>query len=392
MATGIPISIFEGKALLHKGEHILQDYSIPLYIVSSLSDSLPAIWYSNTPEYLYFGGLDISRLQRTSGAGSPLLLLLGPVLVNPCTGKQAEAVMQRLGRRLSDAAAFRHCMDQSPLVSVSRLAANLILLSNILLNAPVSHVALADFTWAHIFPSPRVEPIEAMPSGADMENLEEMLLSMLRNGKVREMRIFFNESPIYHNPEADAFTKSVSTRRNFILGANGVASRAAISAGVDPSLINAISGNYIDEISKTSSLGELSTIFQRFMLDYTARVSKLMEFPFDGQLEKKVNRYVHSHIYEKLTSSILADALGFSAPYLSSAFKKATGMTVTDFIAQQKIKEARYLLDCHAYSIPEISQLLCFSSQSYFGCVFRKLTGMTPLEYQLRSRAFLPPL
>ena len=379
-ATRIPISIFDGRSLLYKGEHVIQDYNQPLYLVSSLPEALPDIWYSSTPEHLYFGGINISKADANSNKN--LLLFLGPVLVNPCSQKQAEAIIQRLGRKKSDADSYRHSCDISPLFSVPQLCSNLIFLSEILLSQSISHINMIDFKWANIFPSPKEALTEAVFSNKDMDNLEEAMLSMIKNGKVHDLRIILNESKIYHNPETDFATKSLTKRKNYILGANGIASRVAINAGVSPEVINLISNSYMDEITKTVSVTELSVIFQRLMLDYAKQVQKVRLPQFEGLLERKAARYIQSHIYEKLSTSVIADALGITSPYLSAGFKSATGMNLTDFIKKQKVKEAKYLLDCHAYSISEISELLCFSSQSYFGAVFKEDTGMTPLEYQ----------
>lgn len=371
-ATGIPIAVFENKNLIMNSEHTIQYYNLPLYIVSSLSDNLPGIWYSSTPEYLYFGGLSYNNF----------LLLLGPVMVNPCSKKQADQIMHRLGRKISDSQSFRQSMDNLPLIDARRLCSNLILLEKILNDNEIDTVPLCEFKWAKIFPGQKEDITESGERNPAMEDLENEMLAMVKNGKVNELKILFNESPIYHLPEADRATRALNTRKNFIIGANGIASRTATAAGVEITLINSISTNYINEISKSTNLAELSHIFQRLMIQYASAVANINDFPFNGWLEKKVNRYVTSHIYEKISTSVIADALNVTSSYLSSSFKKNTGMSVTDFIKEKKIKEAKYLLDCHSYSIMEISELLCFSTQSYFGSIFKKHTGLTPIEYQ----------
>ena len=63
-------------------------------------------------------------------------------------------------------------------------------------------------------------------------------------------------------------------------------------------------------------------------------------------------------------------------------FKKETGYEVGAFITKCKIDEAKSLLRFTDRSISEISSYLAFSSQPYFQTVFRKVTGMTPLQYR----------
>ena len=94
--------------------------------------------------------------------------------------------------------------------------------------------------------------------------------------------------------------------------------------------------------------------------------------------------YIRAHIYEKLTTSIVATGLNYSVSYLCAAFKQETGVTLTDYIRQEKIPQARYLLEQHKKPA-DVSRLLEFSSPSYFGAVFRKLVGVSPGEYAIHT-------
>lgn len=98
----------------------------------------------------------------------------------------------------------------------------------------------------------------------------------------------------------------------------------------------------------------------------------------------QVNSYIRAHIYEKLTTSIVATGLNYSVSYLCAAFKQETGVTLTDYIRQEKISQARYLLEQHKKPA-DVSRLLECSSPSYFGAVFRKLVGVSPGEYAIRT-------
>ena len=57
-------------------------------------------------------------------------------------------------------------------------------------------------------------------------------------------------------------------------------------------------------------------------------------------------------------------------------------MSLRDFAAKEKVERAKLLLAQSTMSISDISEALGFNSQSYFGSVFRKITGMTPTEFQ----------
>ena len=57
-------------------------------------------------------------------------------------------------------------------------------------------------------------------------------------------------------------------------------------------------------------------------------------------------------------------------------------MSLREFAVKEKVERAKMLLAQSAMSVSDISEALGFNSQSYFGSVFRKITGMTPSEFQ----------
>ena len=57
-------------------------------------------------------------------------------------------------------------------------------------------------------------------------------------------------------------------------------------------------------------------------------------------------------------------------------------MNIGAFITQSKLREAQSLLKYSDMTIAEISNYLCFSSQSYFQNVFKNECGITPAKYR----------
>ena len=92
--------------------------------------------------------------------------------------------------------------------------------------------------------------------------------------------------------------------------------------------------------------------------------------------------YVRRHLSEPISAEAIAKELYISRPYLSKKFKEESGQTITDFVLKEKTEEAKRLLRYSDKSLSSISVYLGFSSQSHFGRVFRKYTGMNPGEYR----------
>ncbi len=68
--------------------------------------------------------------------------------------------------------------------------------------------------------------------------------------------------------------------------------------------------------------------------------------------------------------------------YLCTAFKKTTGMTITEYINSVRINHACDLLADDSRSITDISFECGYNSSTYFERVFKKATDKTPLEFR----------
>jgi len=117
------------------------------------------------------------------------------------------------------------------------------------------------------------------------------------------------------------------------------------------------------------------------------KLCKLLEDRKENRSDKLVEqakRYIAEHYTEKLTLTEIADVLNISAGHLSITFKKFTGTTLSDYIADVKIEHAKALIDTHQYLMYEISDMLGFDNPYYFSKVFKKVTGMSPREHEKR--------
>lgn len=103
------------------------------------------------------------------------------------------------------------------------------------------------------------------------------------------------------------------------------------------------------------------------------------------KLVDQAARYIDEHYQEKLTLADIARELNISAGHLSITFKKYTGTTVSDYIANVKIHHAKELIDTHKYLMYEISDILGFDNPYYFSKVFKKVTGISPREHEKRN-------
>ena len=88
------------------------------------------------------------------------------------------------------------------------------------------------------------------------------------------------------------------------------------------------------------------------------------------------------NIYDKLTPEDIAESINMSYSNLRKSFKRYTGITIHQYILQQKISNIKKLLDNTEMSVQDIAMKLNFGSANYFSCFFKSKTGISPLSYR----------
>lgn len=105
-------------------------------------------------------------------------------------------------------------------------------------------------------------------------------------------------------------------------------------------------------------------------------------------LIKNAKEYVNKHYNEKITLEDMARLCHTNPSYFSFRFKKVTGENFSDFVTRIKIEKSKDLLLYSEYKMTEIAEMVGFDDYSYFGKVFKKYQGMTPLKF--RTKAISP--
>lgn len=167
-----------------------------------------------------------------------------------------------------------------------------------------------------------------------------------------------------------------------------LASRAAIRGGISPETAFSMSDSYIQKIEELTDTENVYSLMRNCELCYTQMVREYRDSQ-DGKrkeqrnpLVNKCKEYIFSHLHEKISIQIIGQELGMNPNYLSECFKQYEGVTMKQFILNEKIKLAKNLLIYSQYSYIEIASYLGFSSQSHLGKIFKKATGSTLGQYR----------
>ena len=96
----------------------------------------------------------------------------------------------------------------------------------------------------------------------------------------------------------------------------------------------------------------------------------------------KITDYINENYAENITLESLSQDFYINPSYLCRLFKDVTNLTIVEYLNQIRVKNAELLLTSSNKSIMEISQLLGFSSQTYFNRVFKNIMMLNPSEYR----------
>ena len=104
-----------------------------------------------------------------------------------------------------------------------------------------------------------------------------------------------------------------------------------------------------------------------------------------SKIMPKLKTYINENLEMDLTRSDLAAQIYVHPDYLSHIFKEKVGMSVSQYIMHARLEESKILLRSTKKSISEISHQVGYPNTSYFSRLFKRATGMTPTEYRKRT-------
>lgn len=115
---------------------------------------------------------------------------------------------------------------------------------------------------------------------------------------------------------------------------------------------------------------------------------QMIETCIAGKTEKnsravrKVQHYLGQHVREEINLDKIASQVGLTGAYISTIFKKETGMTLTSYLIQLRIERAKELIRNTDKTINEIAYEVGYVDARYFSKLFIKTVGIKPVEYR----------
>lgn len=158
-------------------------------------------------------------------------------------------------------------------------------------------------------------------------------------------------------------------------------------------LKSAIKLQAIDYIEKPVNRDEI----KKTISDAVSRVlkempSETLDSPEPMLTEKENNKYIidvmnfikTNYFDQNLSIRVVAKHVCLSQTYLCALFKKSTEKTINEFITEIRMEKAKELLKNCGMKLYEVADSIGIPDSNYFSTVFKKYTGMPPIQYRER--------
>lgn len=169
--------------------------------------------------------------------------------------------------------------------------------------------------------------------------------------------------------------------QNRMISFNTLLRRTAYTAGVHPFYIDVISSNYARLIENVTTEEEMNDISPYMIRSYCDLIKKRSMALYSEPI-RQILVTIDASIAGDLSLKRFANELFLNTSYLSSLFKKETGMTLTDYVNESRINTAKRLLKSTTLSIQAIAASVGIPDIHYFTRLFRRETGFSPREYR----------
>jgi AraC-like DNA-binding protein len=314
-------------------------------------------------------------------------LLIGPTLPYPLSEDVIRGMINDWRAYFYQEKVF-HYFKSLPIIETNQLI-NISIFANLLFNHELLSAQSVITSESH-------EAVEAKEKSQQVslavsENLqantmhhdhlfEKEILSVIREGRVEDLKDFpfVKEEEVANLLSKSSFIRSV---KYHIITLITLVSRASIEGGVHEEIAFSLHDRFILQLEDLNRLDEIRSLARDVLYTFAEKVKQVKDERFSTTITL-CKDYIFRHIYEEIIHDEIANKVQLNAKYLSRLFKKEVGMTVSEYIQQTKITEAKKLLAFSKTPIPEICTMLNFNDQSYFTKVFKKVVGVTPKKYR----------
>ncbi|HAL74969.1 MAG TPA: hypothetical protein DCM45_07795, partial [Clostridiales bacterium] len=172
---------------------------------------------------------------------------------------------------------------------------------------------------------------------------ERYFYNLIKAGEVDEMKKLLSVHSLDGEYIVLAKNNPLRSWKNLVICFITISCRAAMEGGLPTETTYALSDVYIQRLEELTTIKDVEDLASQVFIDLTERVRQLKDQQFTTLITACRN-YITQHLLSENLPQAVAQNLKVNSSYLSSQFKKEVGIALTDFITDEKIREAKRML------------------------------------------------
>lgn len=133
---------------------------------------------------------------------------------------------------------------------------------------------------------------------------------------------------------------------------------------------------YRNSVSNVDQMSRWISFFISKAVDYMNEIAE------SQSVVNKVKAYIHANLKNDLSRDEIANQVFLNPDYLNRVFKKSTGMSLTEYIIDARIKKSQMLLSSTNLPVSSVAAEVGYDNLTYFSKLFKKVTGFSPSDYK----------
>lgn len=142
-----------------------------------------------------------------------------------------------------------------------------------------------------------------------------------------------------------------------------------------------LAGEFLNSVIRLQDLRELKVVCSMNLKQAISAMKDMRESEING-LSQKVKKYLAENFHRDISMDDAAKETNLSYHYFSKLFKDSMGKSFVEYLTELRVEKSRELLRETNDSIKEICYKIGYSDPNYYCKIFKKATGMTPTEFR----------
>lgn len=209
--------------------------------------------------------------------------------------------------------------------------------------------------------------------------IENQLLHYVSMGDINKASKFIGKDLVL---DLNRFPdEPVRNSKNFAITMNTLLRKAVEKNNIEPYVLDSISDYFAKRIEKSNKINVVNSIFEEMIKEYCNLVNEYKTKGYSKLVSNAIN-YIKLNFKYEISLSSIADELFVHPTYLAKKFKLETNKTISEYINEVRLKEAKMLLKTTEFKIEDIAYYVGYNDKKYFSKVFKKIYNQSPSNYR----------